>query len=90
MFSSVFFYPFCRLEYKNDYENFKFKMILISMLFTILDLYVFNYRYAHESKKLLCLLTTLYSYVLHIVFGFPVNLILLILLSLTMFSFYCR
>ncbi|KAK2573969.1 Transmembrane protein 120B [Acropora cervicornis] len=32
------------LEYKNDYENFKFKMILISMLFTILDLYVFNYR----------------------------------------------
>ncbi|XP_015752758.1 PREDICTED: transmembrane protein 120A-like [Acropora digitifera] len=33
-----------KLEYKNDYENFKFKMILISMLFTILDLYVFNYR----------------------------------------------
>ena len=79
MFLSVFFYPFCRLEYKNDYENFKFKMILISMLFTILDLYVFNYRYAHEIKKLLCLLTTLYIFVLvlHIVFGFPVNLILL-------------
>lgn len=35
-----------KLDYKNDYENFKFKMILISMLCTILDLYVFNYRIA--------------------------------------------
>ena len=75
----LFFCPCCRLEYKNDYENFKFKMILISMLFTILDLFVFNYRYVHEIKKLLCLLTTLYIYVhvLRIVLGFPVNLILL-------------
>lgn len=33
-----------KLEYKNDYEKFKFKMTVISMVFTFLNLYVFNYR----------------------------------------------
>ena len=33
------------MEYKNDYERFKFKMTVISMVFTILNLYIFNYRY---------------------------------------------
>ncbi|CAH3153370.1 unnamed protein product [Porites evermanni] len=33
-----------KLEYKNAYEQFKFKMTVISMVFTILNLYVFNYR----------------------------------------------
>ena len=36
---------FFRMEYKNDYERFKFKMTVISMVFTILNLYIFNYRY---------------------------------------------
>ena len=33
------------MEYKNDYERFKFKMTVISMVFTILNLCIFNYRY---------------------------------------------
>lgn len=35
-----------KMEYKNDYERFKFKMTVISMVFTILNLYIFNYRLA--------------------------------------------
>ncbi|XP_078363411.1 transmembrane protein 120B-like [Oculina patagonica] len=35
-----------KMEYKNDYEKFKFKMQVLSMVFTILNLYIFNYRIA--------------------------------------------
>lgn len=35
-----------KMAYKDDYEKFKLKMTVISMLFTILNLYIFNYRIA--------------------------------------------
>ncbi|PFX31448.1 transmembrane protein 120A-like [Stylophora pistillata] len=35
-----------RMAYKDDYEKFKLKMTVISMVFTILNLYIFNYRIA--------------------------------------------
>ena len=41
------------MAYKDDYEKFKLKMTVISMLFTILNLYIFNYRYATALATLL-------------------------------------
>ena len=54
------------MAYKDDYEKFKLKMTVISMVFTILNLYIFNYRYTngynlYKSKHILCFSVSSYK-----------------------------
>ena len=57
---------FFRMAYKDDYEKFKLKMTVISMVFTILNLYIFNYRYTngynlYKLKHILCFSASSYK-----------------------------
>lgn len=66
MITNNFCVFFFRMAYKDDYEKFKLKMTVISMVFTILNLYIFNYRYTNgynldKSKHILCFSASSYK-----------------------------